>query len=271
MNLIQAIILGLVQGLTEFLPVSSSGHLVLVEKFLGLGASNLRFEVAVHLATLLAVCYAFRRRIGKLIKAVFTGRIRRVKGKWQFNDDNLRLALLLILATIPAAVIGILFDDLIEQAFNNPIAVSLALLVTGAILFGTGRVAKRQEKISWKHSLIIGLSQALAILPGISRSGTTISAGIYSGADQEKSAEFSFLLSIPVILGAGLLEFKDVLKTGLPPGELAAIILGGLAAALSGYLAINILLKIIRNSKLQYFAYYCWAAGLVSLAWLLLK
>jgi len=180
MNLIQAIILGLVQGLTEFLPVSSSGHLVLFEKFLGLGASNLRFEVALHLATLLAVCFAFRRRIGKLIKAVFTGRIRRVKGKWQFSDDNLRLALLLILATIPAAVIGILFDDFIEQAFNSPITVSLALLLTGAILFGTGKVAKRQEKITWKHSLIIGFSQALAILPGISRSGATISAGIYS-------------------------------------------------------------------------------------------
>jgi undecaprenyl-diphosphatase len=178
---------------------------------------------------------------------------------------------MLILATIPAAVIGVMFDDAIEKAFNDPIAVSLALLATGAILFGTGKVAKRQEKIAWKHSLIIGFSQALAILPGISRSGTTISAGIYSGADQEKAAEFSFLLSIPVILGAGLLEFKDVLNTGLPKDELIPIIVGGLVAALAGYLAINVLLKIIRNSKLQYFAYYCWAAGLISLAWLLLN
>ncbi len=271
MNLIQAIILGLVQGLTEFLPVSSSGHLVLANKILGLGASNLRFEVAMHLATLLAVCFVFRRRIGKLIKAVFTGRMKLVKGKWQFSDDNLRLALLLIMATIPAAVIGILFDDFIEQAFNSPIAVSIALLATGAILFGTGKVAKSREKINWKHSLIIGFAQALAILPGISRSGTTISAGIYSGADQEKAAEFSFLLSIPVILGAGLLKFKDVLKTGLPQGEMMAIILGGLAAAISGYLAIGLLLRIIKKSKLQYFAYYCWAIGVGSILLFSLK
>jgi len=271
MSLLQAMILGLVQGLTEFLPVSSSGHLVLAEKILGLGTSNLRFEVAMHLATLLAVCFAFRKRILKLVKSVLFGRMRLVNGKWQYTDDNLRLAILLIAATIPAALIGILFDDAIEQAFNNPIAVSIALLVTGGILFGTGRIAKRHEKIGWKQSLIIGFSQALAILPGISRSGTTIAAGIYSGVGQEKAAEFSFLMSIPVILGAGLIKFKDVLETGMPKGEVLAILIGGLIAAIAGYLAINFLLKIIRGSKLHYFSYYCWMVGLVSLVWFIIK
>jgi len=271
MNIFHALLLGLIQGLTEFLPVSSSGHLVLAEKFLGLGTSNLRFEVAMHLATLLAVFFAFHRKIFKLIKAVFLGRMRLVNGKWQFSDENLKLVLLLICATIPAAVIGVLFDDFIEQAFNNPIAVSIALLVTGCILFGTGLIVRREEKINWRRALIIGFAQAAAIFPGISRSGSTISAGTYSGADQEKAAEFSFLLSIPVILGAGLLKFKDVFKTGLLQSELMAIIAGGLVAALSGYFAINFLLKIIRNSKLQYFAYYCWAIGLGSLLLFSLK
>lgn len=269
MNLIQALILGLIQGLTEFLPVSSSGHLVLAEKLLGLGTSNLRFEVAMHLATLLAVFFAFHRKIIKLLKAAFWGRMRLVNGKWQFSDDNLKQALLLILATIPAGIIGIIFDDYIEAVFNNPIAASIALLVTGGILFGTGLVPKREEKIGWRRALIIGFAQAVAIMPGISRSGSTISAGIYSGAQQEKSAEFSFLLSIPVILGAGLLKFKDVISTGLPQSELIAITVGGLAAAVSGYLAINLLLKIVRNSRLQYFSYYCWAVGVLSLLWLL--
>lgn len=271
MNLLHATILGLIQGLTEFLPVSSSGHLVLAEKYMGLATSNLRFEVAMHLATLLAVCLVFRKRIAKLVRAVIFGRMRLVKSKWQYTDDNLRLALMLIAATIPAALIGVLFNDAIEQAFNNPITVSIALLVTGGILFGTKMINKKQERIGWRHSMIIGFSQALAILPGISRSGTTIAAGIYSGADQEKAAEFSFLLSIPVILGAGLIKFKDVFEAGIPKGEMLATSVGGLIAAISGYLAINFLLKIIRGSKLHYFSYYCWAIGLFSLIWFTIK
>jgi undecaprenyl-diphosphatase len=262
--------LGLVQGLTEFLPVSSSGHLVLAEKILGLEPGNLRFEVAMHLATLLAVFAVFGGKILKLARAVLLGRIRLVDGRWRFSDQNLRLALLLLLATIPAAAVGLLLDDLIEKAFANPLAVSLALLVTGGILFGTGKIARRRGDLNWKNSLLIGLSQALAIFPGISRSGSTISAGIYSGVDQEKAAEFSFLLSIPVILGAGLLEFRKISLQDLPSGELAGIVAGGIAAAASGYGAIKMLLGLVRRSKLQYFAYYCWAAGLSSLIWLLL-
>lgn len=268
MNIFQSIILGLVQGLTEFLPVSSSGHLVLAERILGLAPGNLRFEVAMHLATLLAVFAVFGRRILKLIRAVLLGRMKLVDGRWRFSDDNLRLALLLILATVPAATAGLLLDDLIERAFANPLVVSLALLATGGILFGTGRVARGHGALNWRKSLLIGLAQALAIFPGISRSGSTIAAGIYAGVDQEKAAEFSFLLSIPVILGAGLLEFRKVSLQGLPSGELASILAGGLAAAASGFLAIKILLRLVRRSKLQYFAYYCWAAGLASLIWL---
>lgn len=268
MNILQSIILGLVQGLTEFLPVSSSGHLVLAERILGLAPGNLRFEVAMHLATLLAVFAVFSRRILKLIRAILLGRMKLVDGHWRFSDDNLRLSLLLVLATIPAAAAGLLLDDLIERAFANPLAVSLALLATGGILFGTGRVIRGRGALNWRNTLFIGLAQALAIFPGISRSGSTIAAGIYAGVDQEKAAEFSFLLSIPVILGAGLLEFRKVSLQELSSGELASILAGGLAAAVSGFMAIKILLKLVKRSKLQYFAYYCWAAGLASLIWL---
>jgi undecaprenyl-diphosphatase len=269
MSIFQALILGLIQGITEFLPVSSSGHLALAEKLFGLAGDNLRFEVFVHLGTLLAVLVFFRVKIRKLIKSIFKGRVYYQKG-WRFSDENLRLSLLLILATIPAAFIGYKFDDAIEQAFASPVAVSAFLLVTGTILFLTRLVKSHEEKINWWRALVIGLAQAVAILPGVSRSGSTISAGIFAKMKQEKAAEFSFLLSIPIILGAGVVKLKDMMETGLPTSELVMITVGAVAAALSGYWAIRILLQIVKKGKLDYFAYYCWAVGLAGLVWFVL-
>ncbi len=269
MTLLHAIILGIVQGLTEFLPVSSSGHLALLERLFGLSGDNLRFEVFVHLGTLVAVVAVFRKKILKLARAVFTARVYSERGRLRFTDDNLRLALLLILATIPAAVVGLLFEDAIERAFQSPVAVSAFLLITGAVLFGTRFARAGEEKMNWWRALLVGCAQAVAILPGISRSGSTICAGIYCGAKQEDAAEFSFLLSIPVILGAGLLKFKDALREGIPAGELLNLAAGGLAAAAVGYVSIKLLLGIVRRRKLEYFAYYCWAVGLAGLAWFL--
>ncbi|MCU0606923.1 MAG: undecaprenyl-diphosphate phosphatase [Candidatus Edwardsbacteria bacterium] len=271
MTLLHAIILGIVQGLTEFLPVSSSGHLALIENLFGLSGGNLRFEVFVHLGTLAAVVVVFRKRISKLVRAVFKARVYSDRGRLRFTDDNLRLALLLVLATIPAAVIGLLFDDAIERAFQSPVAVSALLLATGAILFGTRFVRAGEKKMNWWRALLVGCAQAVAILPGISRSGSTICAGIYAGTKQEDAAEFSFLLSVPVILGAGLLKFKDALHQGIPAGELLNLAAGGLAAAAVGYVSIKLLLGIVRRRKLEYFAYYCWAAGLAGLAWFLTR
>jgi undecaprenyl-diphosphatase len=266
MSIFQALILGLIQGLTEFLPVSSSGHLALAEKLFGLSGDNLRFEVFVHLGTLLAVVIFFRVKISKLIKSVFRGRIYYQKG-WHFTDDNLRLSLLLIMATIPAALIGYKFNHVIEQAFASPIAVSAFLLVTGAILFLTRFIKGHQGRINWWRALTIGLAQAVAILPGVSRSGSTISAGVYTGMDQQQAAEFSFLLSIPIILGAGAVKLKDMLGTGLPSSEILMITVGAIAAGVSGYFAIKLLLQAVKKGRLEYFAYYCWAVGLAGMAW----
>ena len=266
MSIFQALILGLIQGITEFLPVSSSGHLALAGKLFGLSGDNLRFEVFVHLGTLLAVVIFFRVKIGKLIKSIFKGRMYYQKG-WHFTDDNLRLSLLLVMATIPAAFIGYKFDDVIEQAFASPIAVSAFLLVTGTILFLTRFVKSHEGKVNWWRALIIGLAQAVAILPGVSRSGSTIAAGIFTRMKQEKAAEFSFLLSIPIILGAGVIKLKDMLEIGLPSSELVLLMVGAVTAALSGYWAIQVLLQIVKKGRLEYFAYYCWAAGLAGLMW----
>lgn len=267
MTLLQAVFLGMVQGLTEFLPVSSSGHLALIEKLFGLAGGGLRFEVFVHLGTLLSVVIVLRKKILKLVRSVFKGRIYSDRGRIRFSDDNLRQALLLIAATVPAAAVGLLFGDAVEQAFQSPLAVSACLVITGAILFGTRFVRPGGEKMNWWRALAVGCAQAAAILPGISRSGSTIAAAVYSGVDQENAAEFSFLLSIPVILGAGLLKFKHVLKDGIPSGEALTLAVGGAAAAAFGYLGIKLLLGIVRKHRLDFFAYYCWAAGLAGLFW----
>ena len=267
MTIFQALLLGLVQGLTEFLPVSSSGHLVLAERLLGIASTNLRFEVAVHLATAVAVCLAYRRKIGKLIKAVFRARVYPEKGRIRVSDENLRLVLLLILATVPGALFGYLLGDLVERAFSSPVAVSICLLATGAALFGTRFVARHDRPINRWRALAIGLTQAVAILPGISRSGSTIAAGIYAGLKQEKAAEFSFLLSVPIILGAGLVKLKDIGQASLPGPELAAIAIGSVTAGLFGFMAIKWLLKIIRRGRLDAFAYYCWFVGIMGILW----
>ncbi|MDO9069027.1 MAG: undecaprenyl-diphosphate phosphatase, partial [Deltaproteobacteria bacterium] len=155
-------------------------------------------------------------------------------------------------------------------AFASPIAVSALLLVTGTILFLTRFVKSHEGKINWWRALVIGLAQAMAILPGVSRSGSTISAGIFTGMKQEKAAEFSFLLSIPIILGAGVLKMKEMLETGLPSSELLTMIVGAAMAAVSGYWAIKVLLQIVKKNRLEYFAYYCWAVGLAGLFWFVL-
>jgi len=266
MNLWQAVVLGIVQGLTEFLPISSSGHLAIAEGLLGLPPGDLTYEVILHLATLVAVCLVFRRRLWKMVRAVFRARIRIHKGRLRIDDENLRLFLLILLATIPAAVIGYLLEDIVEQVFASIQAAALGLLVTGAVLFGTKFPKPQDRPLNWRRATAIGLAQAVAILPGISRSGATIGVGIYSGLRKDRAAEFSFLLSIPVILGAGLLKLKN-----LPPSGRSDILLplaaGGLAALICGLLAIKWLLALIKKRRLDYFAYYCWLLGIGVLIW----
>lgn len=259
MNLIHAALLGVVQGLTEFLPVSSSGHLVLTEKLLGVPAGDLSFEIVLHLATLAAVCLAYRRKLWKLVRAVLRARIQIHKGRLRIPDENLRLFLYLALATVPAAAAGYLLKDAVEQAFDSPMAASIGLLATGAILFATRWTKDRNKPMDWRRSIAVGLAQAAAILPGVSRSGSTMAAAVYTGVRQEKAAEFSFLLSIPIILGAGIFELKDAALSR--QGDLGPLAVGGLAAGICGFLAIKWLLAVVRRNRLEYFAYYCWLAG----------
>ncbi|HDL65149.1 MAG TPA: undecaprenyl-diphosphate phosphatase [Proteobacteria bacterium] len=263
MNIIEAIILGIVQGLTEFLPVSSSGHLVLTEKLLGLTTHNIRFVVVVHLGSLLAVLAIYRVQLGKIILGLYKGRVRYRKGKWKFNDPNTRLSWLLVLATIPAGLVGFFFGGMIERVFFQPFWVGIFLAVTGLILFCIRFVKTDDGGLNWRRAGIIGLAQAVAILPGMSRSGSTIAAGIYSGVEKSRAAEFSFLLSVPVILGAGVMELGKMMDTVPSAMEIVTLLAGAAASAISGYLAIRFLLNVINKGKLHYFAYYCWLVALI--------
>jgi len=263
LNLLEAILLGIVQGLTEFLPVSSSGHLVLGESLLKVKFDDISFEVFLHFGTFLSVVIVFRHTIWSMLKAVF------LKTKSIFVSDaspshseDWRLFWLIIVGSIPAGIAGVLFKDYLEKSFSSVVLVSVMLLVTGVVLFVTKFFKTKKENLSFGDALWVGLAQAIAILPGISRSGSTISTGIFTGVKRSKSAEFSFLLSLPAVLGASLLELKDLLKHANLSQDLRIYIIGAVTAFVVGYLAIKFLLNVIKKGKFQYFGYYCFAVGL---------
>ena len=267
MNILQGIIIGIVQGLTEFLPVSSSAHLMFIQNILGV-ESSLAFDTFLHLGTLLAVLIYFRADIIKMIEAwlLSVGDILQHRFKEGFySDPYKRLAWYVILATIPVGIVGVLFESQVDTLFAGALYVpGFFLFVTGTILYLSQRMASGQIDMShmgWAQSLFMGLGQACAIMPGLSRSGTTIAAGLVMGLDKEFAAKFSFILSIPAIFGAFVLQLKDI---GLSmSGDGAAIILGFAAAFISGYLAIKWLLDLIQNKSLDIFAYYCWVVGVI--------
>ena len=223
MSLLKALILGLVQGLTEFLPVSSSGHLVLAQYLLKVGENNIAFDVSVHLGTLLAVIVYFREDLARVIVQFFRG------------GEGRRTGWMLILASVPTAIIGFAFKDTFESLFASPRSASIGLLITAVLLFVAERV----------------------------RSGDTISAGLFAGLGRDTAARFSFLLSIPAIVGAGLVEAKDI--AGLGDHFAGPAIIGTLAAAISGYLAIGILMAVLRRGKLYGFSVYTAVVGLLGL------
>ncbi len=262
MSLLEALILGIVQGATEFLPISSSGHLVLTEALLGISGGGLLIEVTLHLGTLLAVLIYFRRRIVWLL----TGGVAR----GEEGERARRWLLWLALGTIPAVVVGLGLRGAIEQLFESTTAALVGLLVTGGILFSSRWSRARGRSAVSSAALFIGLGQALAIMPGISRSGTTIAAGMWLGVDRTEAAEFSFLLSIPAIAGAALLQTWDLISGSAPDASmLAGALLPGFAAAfISGYAAIAGLLGILKRRGLVPFAWYCWAVALAGLVFI---
>ncbi|MCL2115378.1 MAG: undecaprenyl-diphosphatase UppP [Methanobrevibacter sp.] len=265
MDILQGIMIGIVQGLTEFLPISSSAHLIFIQKLLGVEQANLAFDVLLHFGTLIAVVGHFYKDIVEMIKAFFSSIVDIFKGNFQngFKEDSYKkLAWMVIIGTIPVALVGILFNAEIEAVFQTVTVPAFFLIITGTLLYTSERINlgnRNIEKTGIKDSIIVGISQALAIIPGLSRSGTTISSGLFLGFDKEFAAKFSFLLAVPAILGATLVQLKDI-GTGLDSNMLAYVF-GFLAALISGYLAISLLLKLIKEKSLDIFAYYCWIVG----------
>jgi undecaprenyl-diphosphatase len=255
MTYLDAALLGLLQGLTEFLPISSSGHLVLAQEALGLKTDpgSLSFEIVVHLGTLLAVFMYFRNTIVQLVRSLFNKEMR----------DSHRLILMVALGTIPAVIIGLTAKKLFPEIFTSALLAASMLIVNGGVLLLTGLAKPCDSQLTAKRSVLIGLAQACALLPGISRSGSTISAGMFLGIDPSRAAEFSFLLAIPAILGAAVL---DATALGALDGELLGIYLtGAVTACVSGYLAVSWLMRLIKGGKFLYFGIYCLAIGVGSL------
>ena len=260
MNYGQAIVLGLVQGLTEFLPVSSSGHLVVAEAAVGLTTPGVVVEVMLHVATLLAVVIVYRSRLAELV----VGCVRGQTAQW-------RMVGLLALASVPAAVVGLALQDFFERAFDSLLIVGIDFLVTGVVLWSTRRVAQHAatDVPGVVAAGAIGIAQAAAILPGISRSGTTVATALWFRVRPERAAEFSFLMALPAIAGAAVLELPR-LSTGAGgagPGPLA---IGFVVALVSGVFAIRFLVALLRRGAFHRFAPYCWAIGAVTVGWVVL-
>ncbi len=265
MNLPQVLILALVQGLTEFLPISSSAHLIIVPYFLGWPAAPVSFDVALHLGTLLALVLYFFRDLSKIIKNWVYSLSRR---KNDLSEENLfysRLFYFILLGTIPAVVLALLFKQSIETAFCSTLASATLLLVNGVYLaladvFATPR--KLMRELKGASAFVIGVAQAAALLPGISRSGATISTGILFGLKREEAARFSFLLSIPIVLGAAILEFLTLSWEGM---NVLLFLVGIFTSFIVGILCVHFFLRFIRRSRLIWFALYSWALGLFAL------
>jgi undecaprenyl-diphosphatase len=255
----QALVLGLVQGLTEFFPISSSGHLVLTEALLGVNPLGVAFEVAIHVATVIAVLAYYARRIADLAAGAVGGD----RAAWTYLGK-------IVVGSLPAGALGVAFEDEIGAAFDAPVLTAVFLLVTGAVLWSTRRLrgaggadgdaAERRGDLTWGTALWVGVAQALALLPGISRSGMTVAAALWRGMAPLAAAEFSFLLSVPAILGAALLETSAIVngETGAGP---IALVAGFVAAGVSGYVALVYLVRWLARGHLHRFAYYCWVVG----------
>ena len=265
----QSVILGMLQGITEFLPISSSGHLVLLQHIFGLKEPEILFDICLHIGTLIAICIIFRQLIWQLIKAIFDhptiflSKQALIKGIQ--TNPHLRMSWVIICGTIPTGIIGICFHHYVDQLFGNILNVGIALIVTGFILWFTRFPNPKDRDIlnmTVIDAIIIGIAQGLAILPGISRSGLTICTCLYVGINRQTAAQFSFLLSIPAILGALVLEIDRISFHSM---YLSSIILGTVTATIIGFFALKWLLRIVNHGKMFWFAPYCWIIGCLTI------
>ncbi len=260
LDIIKIIILGIVQGVAEFLPISSTGHLILLEKLFNISQETygLAFDAALHIGTLLAILWFFRYEWVKLFYSFI-----RIIQKQKIQTDSEKLVILLILATIPGALFGILLEKKVETMFRSPILVGLTLIIFSLVLIYVEKFGKKNKTIkqmNWKDGIITGLAQAIALIPGVSRSGITIAAGMWEGLTREEAAKFTFLLSAPIVFGAGGKKLFDVVKLAidqqLPTTDMGLYIIGMLTAAVFGYLTIKYLLQYLSNHSLWLFIIY---------------
>lgn len=273
MTLLQSIILGIVQGITEFLPISSSGHLVLVPHLLGWEIdpeAAFVFDVLVQVATLVAVFAYFWHDLINIAKAFFLG----LRKREPLADPDSRLGWLIILATIPAGLAGLLLKDTLERAINSPLATACFLFLTAGLLVLAEWLGKREnkaEELSWLDAFVVGLFQILALFPGVSRSGATITGGMLRKLDRPSAARFSFLISIPIMLAAGLLATLDLFEIPNLGEILPTFLIGFIASAITGYLSIRWLLRYLSHRSLYGFAIYCATFGLINLVVILVR
>jgi undecaprenyl-diphosphatase len=261
MTPIQAVILGILQGITEFLPVSSSGHLEIGKALFGLnmtGEESLTFDVVVHAGTALSTIVVFRRDIGRILAGLL---------EFRWNNET-KFAFYILISMIPAAFIGLVFEDQIAALFDGQLLLVGAMLtLTGILLFLADRARETSKSVHGLDAIVIGLAQAIAILPGVSRSGATISTSVLLGVDREKAARFSFLMVLPIILGKTLLDTKDIIA-GQAMGievDVTSLLLGLVAAFVSGVFACNWMISLVRRAELKYFSYYCFAVAFIVL------
>ncbi len=248
MNILEAIILGLIQGITEWLPISSSGHLVLAQNFLNIQEPVI-FDVILHLGSVVVIFMVFWKDIVNLIKGLI-----------RLEPSAMQMAKFLIIASIPIVIIGSTLNTQIKALFTTQ-AVGISLIITAILLFLSKYPRNKNQELTTKNTIWIGLAQALAILPGISRSGATISTGLMKGVKREEAVRFSFLLAIPAILGAGMYEITNIQSVS----NLGALALATIVTIITGFFTLKLLLRIIKHNKFSYFAYYCLALGIIIL------
>lgn len=278
MSVLWAAFLGLIQGLSEFLPISSSGHLSIIQNLFGgeMTEGHMFFDVLLHLGTLAAVCIAYRSDIADIVRQLMaffeigSGGKRlaaeyKAAGKKKY--PAVRLVLMLVIATLPLFLV-LPVNDLVEQLYYQTWFIGIILILTGVMLYASDRMpvgTKTEKNMSFKDTLLIGVCQAIATIPGLSRSGTTITAGIAAGLDREFAVKFSFLLSLPAVLGANILSLFKALGEGIDVSLIPAYLVGTAVAMVSGYFSISLLRRLVSRGKFGSFAYYCWGAGAITI------
>ena len=270
MSVLFAAFLGLVQGVAEFLPISSSGHLAIFQTFFhmeNVEESQMLFDVLLHLGTLISVCIVYRSDIVDVVKELWAMLMGLFGKKTEKRIPVRRLILLVILSTVPL-VLAVAVDDFIEALYSSTLFIGIALLCTGTMLYLSDKLAsgrKTEKDATWLDAILVGVLQTIAVLPGISRSGSTITAGLVRGFDRKFAVRYSFLLSIPAIVGANILKVSEAVKSGAGGGMFLPYAVGMLVAAVSGYFAIKLVKLLMDKGKFGRFSYYCWAVGLITI------